>query len=155
MRLSKDEIALLRLLENNHLTENQNQQAAAIQPQGEAANPASAELPKIFFEMNLVQRQPTGQLHLTKTGERALFQAECIEALDQALAGHRPALAGGVERWLVSSGFLHPVEHSVTSRGKLWLASLSPEHDTQTEAARRPQQTGPSAATFAARRAAG
>jgi hypothetical protein len=154
MRLSKDEIALLRLLENRHVTENQNQQAEHSQHQG-AISSTEGELPRIFFEMNLVQRLPSGQLHLTKTGERALFQAECIEALDQALAGRQPVLAGGVERWLVSSGFLHAVEHSVTSRGKLWLASLSPAQASGVADEPRAPHDTPSAETFAARRAAG
>ncbi len=154
MRLSKDDIALLRWLENHQSTENQSQQAGHSHHQG-ATSSAESELPRIFFETNLVQRLPSGQLHLTKTGERALFQAECIEALDQALAGRQTVMAGGVERWLVSSGFLHAVERSVTSRGKLWLASLSPAQASgNADEPCAPQDT-PSAETFAARRAAG
>jgi len=155
MRLSKDEIALLRLLDHPDGTEHPSPQAGPSRQEGAHPPPSGPELPKILFDMNLVQRQPSGHVQLTRTGARALFQAECIEALDQALAGQQPVLPGGVERWLVSSGFLHPIEHSVTSRGKLWLASLSPEHAAGLAETSRPPQDCPSAASFAARRAAG
>lgn len=118
MRLSKDDIALLRMLDKEN-------DAAAADSAGLADQPKDA--PKSLFEFNLVNRHVNGELQLTKTGARALFQAECIDALEQTLAGAEPAMTGGVERWLVSSGFLHATDGSVTTRGKLWLASLTPE----------------------------
>lgn len=111
MRLKQEDIALLRMLDS----------------EGGAAPATITEAPKTMFEFNLVSRLPSGALQLTKTGARALFQAECIEALEQTSAGRQPAMVNDVERWLTSSGFLHPVERSITARGKLWLASLTPD----------------------------
>lgn len=110
MRLSQEVIALLRLLDAKR----------PIDPV------VLAEAPKLVFEFNLVSRLGSGDLQLTKTGARALFQAQCIEALEQAASGGHPVMHSDVERWLSSSGFLHASDRSITSRGKLWLASLEP-----------------------------
>ncbi len=115
MRLKQEEIALLRMLESED-------GAVSTAPSGPLA-----DVPRSMFELNLVSRLGTGALQLTKTGARALFQAECIAALEQTLAGGRPAMLNGVERWLTSSGFLHPEQRTITARGKLWLASLTPK----------------------------
>lgn len=142
MRLSKEDVALLRELES-----------------ADGAGMAMVNVaPKAMFEFNLVNRLPAGTLQITKTGSRALFQAECIDALEQSLAAPAGcggvAMTSGVERWLISSGFLHAVEKTVTARGKLWLASLSPDAQTPGEriGAACPEATS---ADFAARRQAG
>lgn len=110
MRLSQEVVALLRMLVQD----------------GAAATGAGPEAPKVIFEFNLVSRLGSGALQLTKTGARALFQAECIEALEQSRDGGQPPMVDDVERWLTSSGFLHPGNKTMTARGALWLASLSP-----------------------------
>jgi len=126
MRLKQEDIALLRMLDS----------------EGGAGPATITDAPKTMFEFNMVSRLPSGALQLTKTGARALFQAECIEALEQTLAGRQPAMVDDVERWLTSSGFLHPADRSITARGKLWLASLTPEvgegaEDAEAQPARR------------------
>lgn len=113
MRLHQDILAILRALDGDS-------------PAG-ALPSVPTEAPKQLFEYNFVSRLGSGELQLTKTGARALFQAECIEALEQTLAGARPDMASGVLRWLTSSGFLHAGDKTITTRGKLWLASLTPE----------------------------
>lgn len=130
MRLNQEIVALMRSLDAEHGT------------------PALlTDAPKQMFEFNFVSRLGTGALQLTKTGTRALFQAECIEALEQTLAGAQPAMFSGVERWLTSSGFLSAADKSITARGKLWLASLTP--DAPETGAPAPVQDN-----FAARRSA-
>lgn len=159
MRLNKDEVALLRMLDKSKEDDDSGDAAAGS---GEPADYAEApghpiEAPKTLFEFNLINRLATGELQLTKTGSRALFQAECIDALEQTLAGAQPPMAGGVERWLVSSGFLHGVNKTVTSRGKLWLASLTPDDSMACPLAPHHGRHGPdgaSAEAFAARRGA-
>lgn len=111
MRLSKEEIALLRRLDSDST----------------AGAAAGAEAPKRMFELNLLTRLGAGGLQLTQTGARALFQAECIDALEQAVDGLAPEMPGGVERWLVSSGFMQAASRTISARGKLWLASLTPD----------------------------
>lgn len=115
MRLSKEIVALLRMLDE----------------EGGSAAVAAPPAPKLAFELNLVSRLGAGGLQLTKTGGRALFQAQCIDALEQAGAGGQPLMVDDVERWLTSSGFLHASNKTVTARGKLWLASLTPAAATQ------------------------
>lgn len=110
MRLSKEIVALLRMLDAD----------------GSAAAVTAPAAPRLAFELNLVCRLGAGGLQLTKTGARALFQAECIEALEQAGAGAPPVMVDDVERWLTSSGFLHASNKTMTARGQLWLASLTP-----------------------------
>lgn len=116
---------------------------------GGTAPVRAADAPRQMFEFNFVSRDGAGGLLLTKTGQRALFQAECIEALEQILAGECPPMVNGVERWLTSSGFLHAGDKTITARGKLWLASLAPEP----ESALKPQ-AAPEPHSFAARRSA-
>ena len=127
MRLCKDDIALLRTLDKDKDKGKETDTGAGEGQAGADAPAHLTEAPKALFELNLINRLVSGDIQITKTGSRALFQAECIEALEQTLAGLDPAMSGGVERWLLSSGFLHAVDKSVTSRGKLWLASLTPE----------------------------
>lgn len=132
MRLNQETVALMRSLDSEHGT------------------PALVtDAPKQLFEFNFVVRLGSGALQLTKTGARALFQAECIEALEQTLAGAQPAMLSGVERWLTSSGFLHGADKSITGRGKLWLASLTPDAPPQGAPAPTPAPEN-----FAARRSA-
>jgi hypothetical protein len=109
MRLQPEDIALLRKLDKN-----------------DAAAPLT-DAPKFMFEFNMVTRLASGALQLTKTGARALFQAECIDALEQARAGLAGQMENDVERWLTSSGFLQARDKTVTARGKLWLESLTPD----------------------------
>ncbi|WP_426197363.1 hypothetical protein [Massilia sp. DWR3-1-1] len=111
MRLNQETVALLRKLDNE----------GGLVPQ------VLTDAPKMMFDLHLVSRQGSGALQLTRTGARALFQAECIAALEHAVDGLAPPMASGVERWLTSSGFLHGVHKTVTARGKLWLASLTPQ----------------------------
>ncbi|MFL6708452.1 MAG: hypothetical protein ACJ8HI_09620 [Massilia sp.] len=135
MRLSKDDIALLRTLDKE-----KDQDTGAGEAQAGTEAPAHlTEAPKALFELNLINRLVSGDIQITKTGSRALFQAECIEALEQTLAGLDPAMSGGVERWLLSSGFLHAADKTVTSRGKLWLASLTPEQHENADGATEQQ----------------
>jgi hypothetical protein len=110
MRLNQETVALLRKLDSE----------GGLVPQ------VLTDAPKMMFDLHLVSRQGSGALQLTRTGARALFQAECIEALEHAIDGVAPSMHSGVERWLTSSGFLHGVDKTVTARGKLWLASLTP-----------------------------
>jgi hypothetical protein len=108
----------------------------------------AGDLPKRLFEFNLVARQPTGETTLTRSGQRALFQHECMAALSAMERGEDTRPASGVEKWLVSSGFAaHSVPGKgaqITPRGKLWLTSFEP--DMKVEAAVR------TAEYFAARR---
>lgn len=117
MKLGKEEVTLLRLLDR-----------------GEPAPHGASSVPKSLFDLNLVHRLACGTVQLTKTGERALFQAQCIEALAQAQAGSGPVIDHGVERWLVSSGFLRADDQAITRRGQLWLASLEPDQAAATSA---------------------
>lgn len=86
------------------------------------------DLPQRLFAFNLVTRQPSGTTVLTKNGERALFRQACLAGLAAMEQGDAPHLASGVERWLVSSGFIlagRGLEApAITPRGKLWLASF-------------------------------
>lgn len=149
MRLSKEDITLLRTLENaaggqhaGHQTADSDLDAIGAAEHGAPVT----EAPRAMFEFNLVQRLPSGALQITKTGSRALFQAECIAALEMAAAGAPPDMTGGVERWLVSSGFLHPAERTVTARGKLWLSSLSPQSTSTPQAPAGADRTAATAA---------
>lgn len=110
MRLSKEVIALLRALDED----------------GSALAMAASATPRQVFDLQLVSRLGSGTVQLTKTGARALFQADCIAALEQTAAGVQPAMVADVERWLTSSGFLNATNKTITARGQLWLASLTP-----------------------------
>ncbi|MDB5959323.1 MAG: hypothetical protein JWP59_617 [Massilia sp.] len=139
MKLKPEDIALLRMLDRE-----------------DAAAPLT-DAPKFMFEFNLVSRLPSGVLQLTKTGARAVFQAACIDALDQAGAGLARHMENDVERWLTSSGFLQASDKTVTARGKLWLESLSPDAAAGTAAADAAGRAGSddaagNGAEFAARR---
>lgn len=116
-KLSDEEIGVLQSLD-------------AGQASGGAA-PGGAELPKRLFEFNLVARQPDGKLMLTKAGQRALFQHQCIGALDAMARGEMPVRASGVERWLAASGFVTSAgpdqEPRITPRGRLWMNSFEPD----------------------------
>lgn len=135
MRLKPEFVALLRMLD----------------AEDGASTPVVTEAPKLLFEFNLVSRLPSGALQLTKSGSRALFQAACIEALELALTDDaaRPPMDSDVERWLTSSGFLHAADRTISARGKLWLASLTPD-DSVADGA----DAASDGAQFAARRSA-
>lgn len=108
-----------------------------------------ADIPKRLFEFSLVARQPAGEMVMTKVGQRALFQHQCVQALQGLVRGEGTQLSSGVERWLVASGFVAQgapgLALQVTARGTLWLTSLGP--DVLTE-----QVPAPTAAQFASRR---
>ena len=98
-------------------------------------NPVQAftggDLPKRLFEFNLVSHRPNGGAAITKNGQRALFQHECMSALLSMQRGEAPRAGNGVEKWLVSSGFAALSDAgdglTITSRGKLWLTSFEPD----------------------------
>lgn len=116
---------------------------------GGRARLRDGDLPQKLFAYNLVARQPGGTAVLTKDGERALFGHACMTALAAIERGEAGAIAVGVRKWLLSSGFVKAAGATaapvITSRGKLWLASL---HDDVA-----PVVAEPTAADFARRRA--
>lgn len=112
-KLNHDEIAILLALE---------------QGQWRGALEKEAPMPRRLFEFGLVARQPDGELSLSKQGERALFQHKCVEALGQLQQG-TGALDVGVERWLMSSGFIAGTPAKMTKRGQLWLESVAGDAD--------------------------
>jgi hypothetical protein len=104
------------------------------------ANPAAryreGELPQKLFAFNLVARHPCGTTVLTTKGERALFGQACFAALDALARGAAVELDDDVRKWLLVSGFVDAGAHtaspataaaSVTTRGRLWLASFEEE----------------------------
>ncbi|WP_426113450.1 hypothetical protein [Massilia sp. PWRC2] len=138
MRLSKEIIALLRALDEagstlataasappgQQSTQQSTQQSA--QPFTQQSAQQATALARQVFDLQLVIRLGSGTVQLTKTGARALFQADCIAALEQTRAGGQPAMVADVERWLTSSGFFNATNKTITARGQLWLASLTP-----------------------------
>lgn len=113
-KLSGDEIEVLQSLD----------------PERHPAAPVRlSAIPKRLAEFNLVCRQADGEMAITQTGRRALFQRECTEALGAIARGEPIQLGSGVEKWLVAGGFVvadgigAPLQ--VSARGKLWLRSFA------------------------------
>jgi hypothetical protein len=106
-------------------------------------------IPQRLFVYGLISRQPSGEVILTKSGNRRLFQHACCDALREVAEGAPLAPDSGTGRWLGSSGFVArdavTGALSVTRRGQVWLDSF--EDDAPADA------VPPSAATFASRRA--
>jgi hypothetical protein len=93
------------------------------------SNLRDSDLPQRLFAFNLVTRQPSGTTVLTRNGERALFRQACITALVEIECGAVSGPAGGVRKWLLSSGFVEQgtaegAPLAITRRGQLWLASF-------------------------------
>lgn len=116
-----------------------------------AARYREGDLPQKLFAYNLVARHPCGTTVLTKNGERALFGQACFAALEALARGAPVELDDDVHKWLLVSGFVDAgaagaatAAASVTTRGRLWLASFEEE-----AGAVRPALT---AADFAVRR---
>lgn len=135
-KLSRDEINALQSL-------------GLDKPAGSVAY-RDGELPQRLFAFNLVTRQPSGTTVLTKSGERALFGQACVSGLAAIERGESSALSNGVQKWLLSSGFINAGgaggrQPAITARGKLWLASFREEAAVLAE----PEDT---AADFARRR---
>jgi hypothetical protein len=108
------------------------------------------DFPRRLFAFNLVTRQPSGATVLTKDGERTLFRHSCRSALGAIEHGATARIATGVQRWLLSNGFIAlgrgaATAPAITPRGKLWLDSFKAD-----EALAEPELT---AADFARRRA--
>jgi hypothetical protein len=91
----------------------------------------AGDLPQRLVNFNLVALQPSGEPRITESGKRALFRHECISALTAIARGERVQPASGIEKWLVSSGFIAPSpagqRMQITSRGRLWLTSFEPD----------------------------
>jgi hypothetical protein len=98
-----------------------------------------------------VTRQPSGATVLTRHGERTLFRQACLAALQALDAGEGADMATGVNKWLLTNGFVKEaagaaMAPSITPRGKLWLASFEADAGVA-------EQAVPSASDFARRRA--
>ena len=93
-----------------------------------AARYREGDLPQKLFAFNLAARHPCGTTVLTKNGERALFGHACFAALDALARGAPVELDDDVRKWLQASGFVDAgapaAKASVTTRGRLWLASF-------------------------------
>lgn len=134
-KLNGDEISALQSLDPDH---------------ADGATVRDGDLPQRLFAFNLATRQPSGATVLTKHGERALFREACVSGLAALARGEALAMAGGVRKWLVASGFVldgsaNERAMAITHRGRLWLASF--EQDPEVVLAE------PSVAAFALRRA--
>ena len=107
-----------------------------------------SNIPQRLFVYGLISRQPSGEVILTKSGSRRLFQQACCDALRAVAEGAALAPESDTGRWLGSSGFVArdaaSGASSVTRRGQVWLDSF--EADAPRDAA------APQAADFAGRR---
>jgi hypothetical protein len=98
------------------------------------------DVPQRLFAFNLVMRQPSGAIVLTRHGERTLFRQACQASLQALDTGEAADMATGVKKWLLANGFVKQaaggaVALSITPRGKLWLASFEADDDVEHEAA--------------------
>lgn len=113
-KLTEDEISALRALAQDCAFDGRNTNDAAM--------------PDRLFSFNLVARDQSGMITLTRHGERALFHYTCVSGLAAIARGEPPGLPVGAVRWLHSNGFIKSSGEgeriAISARGRLWLASL-------------------------------
>lgn len=97
-----------------------------IKTQGSPALNSHSGLPRLFGS-GLALIKHTGEIGLTRAGERLLFQKECCTALEAIEAGRHCAHSTDTIKWLTSAGFIVQSDEpafSITRRGAFWLRSV-------------------------------